>query len=135
MIKRLAIILAIYLVLILGAIYLFFYNPTLRGFIPPCPIRFFSGFYCPGCGSTRELHSLLHIDLYQAFRYNPALFILLPGIVFYILAKSIYFIKGIKHDPLHKVPSSVFVIIIILLVVYGIMRNIPIFYYLAPTTV
>jgi hypothetical protein len=135
LIRKIAIVSIIYLILLLGAIFLFFHNPAVSEVFLPCPIRLFTGFYCPGCGSTRELYSLLHGEIYQAFRFNPALFILLPFIVFYILAKSIYFIRGIKHDPLHKVPSSVFVTILILLLVYAIMRNIPLFSFLAPTVV
>ena len=135
MIKKFVTVAIIYLLLLSGAIFLFFHNPSVgRGFFP-CPILFFTGFYCPGCGATRELYSLLHGEIYQAFRFNPALFILLPGIAYYIIAKTIYYIKGILRDPLQKVPTFVFITILILLLVFGVMRNIPLFHFLAPTVV
>ena len=46
-----------------------------------------TGFYCPGCGVTRLIFSLLQFDFYQAFRYNPLIFIILfisPVYVVYV---------------------------------------------------
>ena len=43
-----------------------------------CPIKKFLGLYCPGCGVTRMLYSILKGQFYQAFRYNPLIFISLP---------------------------------------------------------
>ena len=37
-----------------------------------------SGLYCPGCGSTRALHALLHGDLVQALAMNPLLVLAAP---------------------------------------------------------
>lgn len=46
--------------------------------LPPCPLLALTGLYCPGCGSTRALHALLHGDLAQAMAMNPLLVIALP---------------------------------------------------------
>jgi len=35
-------------------------------------------FNCPGCGMTRALYSLLHLDFKTALQYNPGVFILFP---------------------------------------------------------
>lgn len=45
---------------------------------PPCPLHAWTGLYCPGCGSTRALHALLHGDVAQALAMNPLLVCLLP---------------------------------------------------------
>jgi ABC-type amino acid transport system permease subunit len=37
-----------------------------------------TGLKCPGCGSQRAIHSLLHFDFVQAFRYNALLVLSLP---------------------------------------------------------
>jgi len=50
-----------------------------------CPIKKFLGLYCPGCGVTRMLYSILKGQFYQAFRYNPLIFISLPFIVIYYM--------------------------------------------------
>jgi len=49
--------------------------------LPPCPLRVLTGLYCPGCGSTRCLHALLHGDLALAFTMNPLLVIAAPVLV------------------------------------------------------
>ena len=36
-----------------------------------CPIKFFTGVSCPGCGMTRAWLSLIHGDAQQALRYHP----------------------------------------------------------------
>ncbi|PYV86056.1 MAG: hypothetical protein DMG90_22080 [Acidobacteria bacterium] len=36
-------------------------NPASSGIFPPCPFLWLTGFYCPGCGSLRALHQLLHV--------------------------------------------------------------------------
>ena len=56
--------------------------------------RMHLGGYCPGCGGTRAIESLLHGQLFRAFLYHPVIlytaFLLLRGLVFSILefAKS-----------------------------------------------
>ncbi len=40
-----------------------------------CPIHFFSGINCPGCGMTRAYYALLSGDVYSAFYYHPLFFI------------------------------------------------------------
>ena len=51
----------------------------------PCPFHFITGLYCPGCGITRMIKSILKLDFYQAFRYNQLLFILLPFFIIIII--------------------------------------------------
>lgn len=48
------------------------------GPMPPCPFLLLSGWYCPGCGSTRALHALLHGDLVRAASMNLLLVGSLP---------------------------------------------------------
>ena len=98
----------------------------------PCPIHYITGYYCPGCGLTRMLFSILKLDFYQAFRYNPFVFILFfPSVVLYI--NHIYSKYKNKTSWYNKIPVSVFYIILVMVIIYGVLRNIyPI---LAPTVV
>lgn len=94
-----------------------------------CPIKTITGLYCPGCGITRMLLSIIQLDFYQAFRYNPLLFITLPIFIIFFLNTLI-----IKKEPLYnKISNKVWTIVIIIFIAYGILRNIPFFDYLAPT--
>jgi hypothetical protein len=61
-----------------GATYLFLFEPGKTGFFPGCPFRALTGLDCPGCGSTRAVHQLLHGQLAAAFEFNPLLILSLP---------------------------------------------------------
>jgi hypothetical protein len=58
--------------------YLFIFEPGKTGFFPICPFRALTGLACPGCGSTRAMHALVHGDLIAAFKFNPLLILALP---------------------------------------------------------
>ena len=96
----------------------------------PCIFYKITGLYCPGCGVTRMLFSLIDLDFYQAFRYNPLVFILLMLYIIYFVIKSIAKLVFKKNL---KIPPIILNIIIILLILYGILRNIDLFNFLAPT--
>ena len=96
-----------------------------------CPIKKITGWYCPGCGITRMLLSLLKLDFYQAFRYNPLLFITLPVFLFFIGEAILT-----KKEPLYnKVPDKIWTVVIVLFIGYGVLRNIPFFDFLAPSLI
>jgi hypothetical protein len=65
-----------------GAWVLYTFAPTAYGFYPQCPFRLLTGLDCPGCGTTRALHHLLHGRVEEAFRFNPMLFVLLAVALF-----------------------------------------------------
>lgn len=89
----------------------------------PCLFHLITKLYCPGCGMTRALKSLLNLEFYQAFRYN-SLIILMPVILI-----NYYVLKNMKLSRI----INIFLLIIVL--TYGILRNIEYFDYLRPTTV
>jgi Protein of unknown function (DUF2752) len=76
--------------LLAGAAYLFFFQPGRTGFFPPCPFRTLTGFNCPGCGTTRGLHELLHGHFLAAFELNPMMVLILPilGYALILYSKS-----------------------------------------------
>ena len=47
------------------------FDPSTAGFFPRCPMFALTGLQCPGCGTTRALHALLHGDVATAFSFNP----------------------------------------------------------------
>jgi hypothetical protein len=62
----------------LAAAVLFFFDPATAGFYPPCLFRTFLGVQCPGCGSLRAVHQLLHGNFSEAWALNQPLLIALP---------------------------------------------------------
>jgi hypothetical protein len=65
-------------VLILAGIILYHFEPSHYSFYPQCVFHQATGLDCPGCGSLRALHQLLHGNLRAAFHYNPLLVSALP---------------------------------------------------------
>lgn len=74
--------LLVWLTLAAGTAYLFIFEPGKSGFFPICPFRALTGFACPGCGSTRGLHQLLHGDVVAAFEFNPFMILSLPFLAY-----------------------------------------------------
>ena len=61
-----------------GAVILYRFDPATAHFYPPCLFHALTGLQCPGCGTTRALHHLLHGDVAGAFRLNGMLFAVAP---------------------------------------------------------
>ena len=61
----------VYIILI-GALLMIYYwfDPSEIELFPKCPFYMLTGLKCPGCGSQRAIHSLLHLDFIGAIRYN-----------------------------------------------------------------
>ncbi len=64
--------------LLAAAICLFNFNPAGHRFYPPCPFHWLTHLYCPGCGSLRALHHLLHGRWMAGLAQNPLMVIALP---------------------------------------------------------
>ncbi len=101
------------------------------GFI--CVSRELTGLYCSGCGMTRAVLSLLKLDFYQAFRYNAFSVILIPILFFYFYGEVYAYCFNEKNFIAQKIPMMFWVVIIVLMLIYGVLRNIPCFAFLAPT--
>lgn len=97
-------------------------DPGVSALYPPCPVHYLTGLFCPGCGSLRALHALLHGRMMEAFSMNALMVISLPllGLLLVRPAWS------------HKrwVPW----VALAVLIVYAIARNLPVrpFSMLAP---
>lgn len=67
----------------------YFFDPVGGSFpYPRCWIKLLTGYDCPGCGSTRALHALVHGRIAEAWDYNPALFFVVPLIGLVVIAES-----------------------------------------------
>ena len=97
----------------------------------PCVFYEITGLYCPGCGITRLCLSLFEGDIYQAFRYNPIIFIDLP-ILFILFVLNIFFKK---NKNIKKITDVIIIFLATITIIFGVIRNIPIFSFLAPTQI
>lgn len=97
-----------------------------------CVVHALFGIDCPGCGATRMAISILQLDFYQAFRYNTFMFLTLPFVMIIVLIQSYYYI--VKNMIL-KYLDKLVIVYSILMLIFGIIRNISIFSWLKPTVI
>lgn len=117
------------IVLLLGLLYAMFVKKTGIGI--PCMFYKLTGLYCPGCGVSRMCLALLQRDIEKAFHYNVAIMITLPYFVWIGIDSAVAYIRNgiVKHTRRREI---VLWIVLVFFVVFGILRNIPKFSYLAP---
>lgn len=94
------------------------------GFGIPCPVHYFTGFKCPGCGVSRMFISLMKLDFINAFEANRLLLLTLPVIVILL---AVYFVRYVRTGSkrVSKTESLIYIVLIVLFLVYGIVRNLP----------
>ena len=51
-----------------GLTVLFYANPAADSRFPACPLHYFTGLHCPGCGTLRAIHCLVHGHLLAALQ-------------------------------------------------------------------
>lgn len=78
---RIKLIVLISIVGIVGLVFLYLYNPQDISIFPRCPFYALTGYKCPGCGTLRAIHALLHFRVAAAFKLNPFLFFAIPVMV------------------------------------------------------
>ena len=84
----------------LGAILLLFI--ILRAYFNidigiPCLWYNVFGFECPGCGLTRATASLMKFEFVEAFRMNKLVYIVIPGLLYYIRKDFVRFVLSEKR--------------------------------------
>ncbi len=122
--------------LIIGSIACVIAALTLMDYVAiPCVFYKITGLYCPGCGITRAILSLLKGDFYQAFRYNSIIFIDIPLILFLGFFERLFAKNNNVKAIIKCISNIILIILLIITILYGVMRNIPSFSYLAPVVV
>lgn len=115
------------LIVFIGLAVLFFVlNPAEHQIFPRCLFNSITGYYCPGCGSQRAIHSLLHLDFAGVVSYN---FLFIPAflLIFY------HYLHPILNRYLNlKLPNIFYFksmpwIIFGFVIAFWVLRNLPIF--------
>jgi len=94
------------------------------GFGIPCPVHYFTGFKCPGCGVSRMFISLMKLDFKSAFEANRLLLVTLPVIASLLF---VYFFRYIKTGSriITKAENIIYIVLIISFLIFGVVRNFP----------
>ena len=122
--RRLSLVLAGLAALGACAYALYAFYPTHRRFFPKCLLYEFTGLYCPGCGASRAIFSLLHGNWRDAWAYNALIFILSP----YILAGLYFHLRKFIWEtsfPRWFTANALIWFLLITVLGYGVGRNLP----------
>lgn len=103
------------------AVVYFVFDPTTTRLFPKCAFYALTGFKCPGCGSQRAIHSLLHADVLAAIRYNALLVFSLPFIA--LLLTNRYWRGHFPRFYSRLNSTIVTVIAAIIVVLWWLLRN------------
>ncbi|GAA2580010.1 hypothetical protein GCM10010411_10710 [Actinomadura fulvescens] len=106
-------------------------DPHEPGHYPTCPFLALTGWYCPGCGAMRMVHSLAHGDVGAAFGLNPLLFLLLPVLGYLWVAWTVRTVRGEPMDSVLFRPWAVGAFLVVM-TAYWLVRNLPFAHALAP---
>jgi Protein of unknown function (DUF2752) len=109
------------------------FDPATSGVFPPCPVRYLTGWYCPGCGSLRAIHQLLEGNFRAAWALNPLAVTLLPFLVYGLASQAIFRLRG-RHLPEIFLPANAIRALCAVVILFAVARNLPLrpFSLLAP---
>jgi hypothetical protein len=119
-------VLLIFLSGLTTACLLYTFNPADSRLYAPCPFHALTGLYCPGCGSLRAIHQLLHMHLLSAFKLNPLLVLSIPLLGYlllhpYVAASKKHFLSDVN------MPAFLIWIYLGIVVSFWIIRNTPLY--------
>lgn len=111
--------------MLVAVVFMFYtFDPGDMPLFPKCPFLLVTGYECPGCGSQRAVHDLLHLDLKGAFSQNALILFLIPYI---LLGIYLGFFNGKHRFPrLEKLFFGKWAAIIVVsgIIIYGVLRNV-----------
>ena len=108
--------------LVAGAAVLYWFDPSQSRFYPSCLFHQATGLLCPGCGSLRAMHQLLHGNVGSAFRFNALLVLSLP---FFAVVMARYALKKSKGQVIPALSAKWIFICVGIAIGFGIWRNLP----------
>lgn len=121
-------------VAIAGSLLYFYADPSYSIYFPKCIFYSLTSLYCPGCGSQRAIHALLHGDIAAAADYNLLLVLALPLIAFsaIVITNNIFRQKKIQQQLFYSNTFTWTLFVVVIL--FFALRNIPAtpFRFLAP---
>lgn len=125
--RRLSIISTMVLAALAAAVVLG--TPGRAAFLPPCPLHALTGYFCPGCGTTRAFWYLVHGHPLRALGENVLSMLVLPFVLYDLGAVLTRRWSAIST---RLRPWSLWTLFAVI-VLFAVLRNLSAFAYLAPT--
>ena len=124
-IYRVLIAVGVPLLVIVGVIILYFYNPVDGLPIMPCLFHMVTGLDCIGCGLTRSVHALVHGDFLSALSHNLVMpfWLLLPA--YALLGEWLRAVVGRPVLPILRDKRWLLILLLVSSIAFMILRNLP----------
>ncbi|TAL05851.1 MAG: DUF2752 domain-containing protein [Verrucomicrobia bacterium] len=113
-----------------ASVVLFFFNPVEYHFYPVCWFYRCTGLLCPGCGGLRAMHQLSHGHVLEALRLNAFAVAAIPFVAAYAWRR--YRTRGQTGALYPRRTNLIVCCAVVLLVIFGVVRNLPGFDWLRP---
>ncbi len=107
-----------------GFLLVYSVDPSDAGFYPSCWLYQLTGWHCPGCGSTRALHAMLHGDVPQALAFNAMFVFLMPTIGVALIWRGLEKWRGWPPRTRPLLPGGAILALAFVLMAFGILRNV-----------
>ena len=104
---------------------LYVLDPREPGNYPICPFLGLTGYHCPGCGTLRALHQLLHGSPLTALGYNPLTILSLPFLAYAFVAGGLRAFRAPAPAPIFIHPKLIWAMLFGI-AAFWVLRNIPI---------
>lgn len=101
---------------------LYNFPPSESRFYPRCPFYAATHWLCPGCGGTRALYELLHLNLRGALHFNALLTALAPFALAWLVF-SCYQMLRYDRFPALQIPRSLVFSLCMVALVFAVLRN------------
>jgi len=114
---------------------LFAFDPAQHAFFPKCVFYWATGLFCPGCGSQRAVHALLHGHLGEALGQNALVVLALPYLGYVGVRRALEVSGRIaRRTAAAPLPPAVAVGLVAVVIGFMVLRNLPTmpFAWLAP---
>lgn len=105
----------------MGVVY-YLFDPVEAGWMPRCLWKSVTGTDCPGCGSQRMAHALMHGDINGAWHANAFALCMLPVIVFLLWLETVRDRYPRLYAAAHR--PGVIITVALSVVIWWVCRNI-----------
>jgi hypothetical protein len=105
-----------------GLAVLYKFPPAQYQIYPRCPFYAATHLLCPGCGGTRAMYELLHMNLPGALHYNALVTVLAPLALLWLVWSCYRFYREGRFPPVPW-PRSIAVSLGTVAVLFAIIRD------------
>jgi len=101
----------------------YFFDPSGNSFFLSCPLKAATGYECAGCGVQRAIHSLLHLQIRDAVRFNALFVISLPVVLLFFMMR--YYNKNTKKPVIERFfyDKNFLLGLLVLILLFSLFRN------------